>query len=49
MAEHQGSYRLMEKLGMQREGQLRQHSTLAGRWHDELVYGLLASEYFTDH
>ncbi|MBO9491676.1 GNAT family N-acetyltransferase [Endozoicomonas sp. G2_1] len=45
VAEHSHSYRLMEKLGMKREGQLRQHSTLSGRWHDELVYGLLAQEY----
>lgn len=39
------SYRLMEKLGMQQEGCLRQHSTLGGVWHDELVYGLLAKEW----
>ncbi|TKB47147.1 GNAT family N-acetyltransferase [Thalassotalea mangrovi] len=43
--ENQSSFRLMEKLGMQREGCLRQHSTLGGRWHDELVYGLLHQEW----
>lgn len=43
-AENEPSYRLMEKLGMRREGRLREHSTLGGRWHDELVYGLLSTE-----
>jgi RimJ/RimL family protein N-acetyltransferase len=43
-AENTGSYRVMEKLGMQREGLLRQHARIGGRWHDELVYGLLADE-----
>jgi RimJ/RimL family protein N-acetyltransferase len=43
--ENQRSFRLMEKLGMQREGCLREHSRLGGRWHDELVYGLLAAEW----
>lgn len=41
VADNDASYRLMEKLGMQREGVLRQHSTLGGVWHDELVYGVL--------
>lgn len=46
VADHQASYKLMEKLGMQREACLRQHSKLAdNQWHDELIYGLLAHEY----
>ena len=46
VAEHHGSYKLMEKLGMQREACLRQHTKLADKqWHDELIYGLLAQEY----
>jgi len=45
VSEHQASYGLMEKLGMQREACLRKHSTLAGIWHDELIYGLLAQDY----
>jgi RimJ/RimL family protein N-acetyltransferase len=43
-AENTGSYRVMEKLGMQREGCMRQYARIGGRWHDELVYGLLADE-----
>lgn len=39
------SYRLMEKLGMQREGTLRQFSRLHGEWIDEHVYGILAHEW----
>jgi RimJ/RimL family protein N-acetyltransferase len=45
VAENTGSYRLMEKIGMQREACLRKHSTLAGKWHDELVYGMFKSEF----
>jgi RimJ/RimL family protein N-acetyltransferase len=30
---------------MQREGRLREHSTLSGAWIDEFVYGLLAREW----
>ncbi len=43
--ENVASWRLMEKLGMQREGILRQHSTLHGAWIDEYLYGLLAHEW----
>jgi ribosomal-protein-alanine N-acetyltransferase len=36
-----GSAGMLEKLGFVREGCLRQHSPLGGKWHDELVYGLV--------
>ena len=39
------SWRLMEKLGMQREACLREYSFLSGAWRDEFVYGLLAREW----
>ncbi len=39
VAENTASWRVMEKLGMQREACLREYSRLAGKWHDELVYG----------
>jgi RimJ/RimL family protein N-acetyltransferase len=45
VVENEASWRLMEKLGMQREAHLRQHSRLAGQWRDEFVYGLLAREW----
>ncbi|MEZ5962320.1 MAG: GNAT family protein [Planctomycetota bacterium] len=38
------SYRLLEKLGMRREGVLREHCVLDGTLCDELLYGLLARE-----
>lgn len=43
-AENIGSYRVMEKLGMRREGFLRQHRLLRGERRDDLVYGILANE-----
>lgn len=45
VAANEPSWRLMEKLGMRREGCLREHAPLDGHWHDEFVYGLLAREW----
>jgi RimJ/RimL family protein N-acetyltransferase len=39
------SWNVMQKLGMQREGCLREYSQLNGVWFDELVYGILEKEY----
>lgn len=38
------SIRVLEKLGMKREGQLRHDRYHLGRWRDTLVYGILAHE-----
>ena len=43
-ADNEPSWRLMAKLGMQREGLLREYTHLGGQWRDEFVYGLLAHE-----
>lgn len=43
--ENHGSRRVMEKLGMCLEGQLRQDSFERGELHDEVVYGLLRDEW----
>jgi ribosomal-protein-alanine N-acetyltransferase len=40
-----GAVRLAEKLGMKREGQLRQHGFYKGEWCDCLYYGVLAGEW----
>lgn len=40
-----GSYGIMEKLGMRREGTLRQDQNVRGRWRDTHVYALLAEEW----
>ncbi|MET0425899.1 MAG: GNAT family protein [Actinoplanes sp.] len=47
-ARNVGSYRLLERLGFQREGLLRQQTYLKGEWTDDLIYGLLASEWLID-
>jgi len=41
VADNDASAGLLEKMGFTREGCLRKHSPLGGRWQDELVYGLV--------
>lgn len=48
VAENEPSWRLLEKLGMRREGHLREYTHLDGAWRDELVYGLLRREWTPD-
>lgn len=43
-----GSYRVMEKLGMKREGYLREHTLWKGIWRDSLLYAILDKEW-TNH
>ena len=45
IAENQASARVLERLGMIREGRLREHEYFGGRWWDVLLYGVLASEW----
>lgn len=40
-----GSWRVMEKLGMKREGLLREHLLEDGEFRDQLYYGILRSEW----
>jgi RimJ/RimL family protein N-acetyltransferase len=35
----------MEKLGMRREGHLRETIWKDGRWYDEYIYALLAQDW----
>jgi ribosomal-protein-alanine N-acetyltransferase len=44
---NQGSWRVMEKLGMTREGVLRRESIVNGQPVDDLYYGLLREEWET--
>ena len=44
-AENRPSARVMEKLGMQREGCIRETVWLNDAWHDELVYSILEQEF----
>ena len=47
VAENTASAQVLEKLGMQREGRLREHRWMKGRWWDTLVYGILQHEWKT--
>ena len=42
---HEASWRVMEKLGMQREGVLRRHRTLRGENIDDVLYAILREEW----
>jgi ribosomal-protein-alanine N-acetyltransferase len=45
VAENTASAQVLEKLGIQREGRLREHRWMKGRWWDTLVYGILQHEW----
>jgi RimJ/RimL family protein N-acetyltransferase len=45
--ENTGSYRVMEKIGMQREGHLRQEKMFKGVWRDFLLYSILEKEWLS--
>ena len=40
-----GSYRVMEKIGMQKEGYLREYKLFKGVWRDFLLYSILEKEW----
>ncbi|BAL90679.1 putative GCN5-related N-acetyltransferase [Actinoplanes missouriensis 431] len=44
-ARNTASAALLERLGFQREGRLRQQTFIKGEWTDDLLYGLLAPEW----
>lgn len=44
-ARNAASARVLEKLGMRREGHLVQNEVVKGEWTDEVIYGLLAEEW----
>ena len=46
-ARNVASASLMERLGFTREGLLRQQTFIKGEWTDDLIYGLLSSEWLT--
>ena len=43
--ENHGSYRVMEKNGMTREGHLRENQMVKGKYKDTLIYGILRGEW----
>jgi ribosomal-protein-alanine N-acetyltransferase len=40
-----GSAKVMEKVGMQREGHLREHMWHKGKWHDSYLHSILENEW----
>jgi ribosomal-protein-alanine N-acetyltransferase len=40
-----GSYRVLEKLGLRREGHLREHLWIKDGWADSYIYAILAREW----
>ncbi|BBH71311.1 N-acetyltransferase [Actinoplanes sp. OR16] len=47
-ARNVASAALMERLGFRREGLLRQQTFIKGEWTDDLLYGLLSTEWGGD-
>jgi len=45
VAENVASYRILEKVGMRREGRLREEEWMKGRWWDTLAYSILEHEW----
>jgi L-amino acid N-acyltransferase YncA len=39
--DNQGSARVLEKIGMELEGQLRDHILIRGQWRDSLLYAAI--------
>jgi Acetyltransferases, including N-acetylases of ribosomal proteins len=39
------SRNVLEKVGFRLEGELRENYFLAGRWHNDWLFGLLKKEY----
>jgi len=47
IAENVASAHVLEKIGMQQEGRLRENEWMKGRWWDTLVYAILDREWHT--
>lgn len=45
VAENAPSIRVLKKLGMRQEGRLREKEFIKGRWHDQLIFAVLESEW----
>lgn len=45
VAENIASFRILEKIGMHREGHLREKELIKGRWYDNFIYAILENEW----
>jgi RimJ/RimL family protein N-acetyltransferase len=43
--ENAASIRVLEKIGMQREGRMREHQLIKGRWRDSLLFAILDRDW----
>ncbi len=43
--ENRASLKILEKIGMKREGRLREHKNIRGEWRDSYLYAILEGEY----
>ncbi len=43
--ENEQSKKILEKIGMEQEGILREHKIIDGRWRSSYIYSILESEY----
>lgn len=43
--ENIGSQKILEKVGMKKEGKLRQNLRMGNGWRDSLLYGILEGEW----
>lgn len=41
-----GSKKILQKIGMQKEGHLRKHLRFKGGWRDSLLYAILEDDYY---
>lgn len=49
VAENIASVRVLEKIGLRREGHLREKEFIKGRWYDNFLYAILDHEWLTSH
>jgi RimJ/RimL family protein N-acetyltransferase len=49
VAENTASLRVLEKIGMQYEGRLRENKWMKDRWWDTVLYGILEYEWRQMH
>jgi RimJ/RimL family protein N-acetyltransferase len=46
---NKASQEILQQMGATLEGRLRRHDFFGGRYHDNLIYGMTAEEYFAAH
>ncbi|WP_414568649.1 GNAT family N-acetyltransferase [Nostoc sp. CCY 9925] len=47
VAENIASFRVLEKIGMHREGHLREKELIKGKWYDNFIYSIIENEWKT--